>query len=54
LFFGYFGIHYFYVNKVGMGLVYLFTFGLFGIGWFVDIIRIASGKFYDNKGLPVK
>lgn len=54
LFLGYFGIHYFYVNKIGMGLVYLFTFGLFGIGWFVDIIRIASGKFRDSRGLPIK
>jgi len=38
LFLGYFGIHKFYEGKVGMGILYLFTFGLFGIGWLVDII----------------
>ncbi len=33
--------HKFYEGKIGMGLLYLFTFGLFGIGWIVDIISIA-------------
>ena len=36
--FGYFGVHKFYEGKVGMGILYLFTFGLFGIGWFIDCI----------------
>ncbi|MFR8462077.1 MAG: TM2 domain-containing protein [Ruthenibacterium lactatiformans] len=35
---GYFGAHKFYEGKVGMGVLYLFTLGLFGIGWFVDLI----------------
>lgn len=38
LFLGYIGAHKFYEGKVGMGILYLFTFGLFGIGWFVDCI----------------
>lgn len=38
--FGYFGVHKFYEGKVGMGIVYLFTFGLFGIGWFIDCISL--------------
>lgn len=38
LFLGYFGAHKFYEGKGGMGIVYLFTFGLFGIGWFIDLI----------------
>lgn len=37
--FGYFGIHKFYRKKYGMGLLYLFTFGLFGLGWIIDIIK---------------
>lgn len=37
-FFGVFGVHRFYEGKVGSGLLYLFTFGLFGIGAFVDFI----------------
>lgn len=40
IFLGYFGVHKFYEGKVGMGILYLFTMGLFGIGWFVDIIII--------------
>lgn len=40
LFLGYFGIHKFYEGKVGMGIVYIFTFGLFGIGWFIDCISL--------------
>lgn len=38
LFLGYFGAHKFYEGKAGAGLLYLFTFGLFGIGWFIDCI----------------
>ena len=40
LFLGYFGAHKFYEGKGGMGIVYLFTFGLFGIGWFIDCIAL--------------
>ncbi|MCD8381883.1 MAG: TM2 domain-containing protein [Clostridiales bacterium] len=40
LFLGWCGAHKFYEGKIGMGVLYLFTFGLFGIGWFVDLIRI--------------
>lgn len=41
--FGYFGAHKFYEGKTGMGLLYLFTFGLFGIGWIIDIF-VLLGK----------
>lgn len=54
IFFGYFGVHYFYVGKVGKGVVYVFTVGLFGIGWIVDIFRILGGSFRDKKGLPLR
>lgn len=40
LLFGYFGAHKFYEGKAGMGILYLFTCGLFGIGWFIDIFII--------------
>ena len=33
-----------------MGAVYLFTFGLCGIGWLVDLARILCGKFPDDRG----
>lgn len=39
-FLGYFGAHKFYEGKGGTGILYIFTFGLFGIGWFVDCINL--------------
>lgn len=40
LFLGYIGIHRFYEGKIGSGIIYFFTGGLFGIGWIIDLIRI--------------
>lgn len=41
IFLGWMGAHKFYEGKTMMGVIYLFTVGLFGIGWIVDIIAIA-------------
>lgn len=38
---GYLGVHKFYEGSIGMGVLYLCTGGLCGIGWIVDIIKIA-------------
>ena len=38
LFLGLVGAHKFYEGKAGMGVLYIFTVGLFGIGWFADCI----------------
>lgn len=43
---GVYGAHLFYEGKIGMGILYLFTLGLFGVGWIADIFRILS---YPNK-----
>lgn len=40
LFLGEIGAHKFYEGKTGMGVLYLFTFGLFGIGWIIDTIAL--------------
>ncbi len=40
LFLGGVGAHKFYEGKVGMGILYLLTGGLLGIGWIVDLILI--------------
>ena len=39
VFLGYFGVHKFMEKKNKMGLLYLFTFGLFGIGWMLDSVK---------------
>jgi len=41
-FLGVFGAHKFYLGKVGMGILYLFTFGIFGIGWFIDLFTLGN------------
>jgi TM2 domain-containing membrane protein YozV len=47
------GLQRFYVGKIGTGILWLFTFGLFGIGQLIDIIMIVIGQFEDKNGLPV-
>lgn len=38
VFLGYLGFHKFYEGRIGQGILYLFTLGLFGIGWVIDAI----------------
>lgn len=47
-FLGVIGIHKFYEGKIGMGILYLFTAGLFGIGVLVDffVILFKSNPYY--------
>lgn len=39
LLFGWLGVHKFREKKIGIGILYLCTLGLFCIGWMVDVIR---------------
>ena len=41
---GPFGIHKFIKGDIKMGVLYLFTAGLFGIGWIVDIVKVFTNK----------
>lgn len=40
LFLGFFGAHKFYEGKTGVGILYLLTGGLFGVGWLIDTIAL--------------
>lgn len=53
VFLGIFGGHYFYVGRMGRGLLAMFTLNFFFMGWFVDLIRIWRGRFKDYNGLPL-
>jgi TM2 domain-containing membrane protein YozV len=42
IFLGFTGAHRFYVNSIGMGVIYLCTCGLCGIGYWVDLFLLPS------------
>ena len=52
-FLGIFGIHRFYTGHTNWGIVYLLTFGIFGLGVIIDFIRILTGSYKDSKGNPL-
>ena len=39
---GLWGIHKFYLGKIGMGIIYILTCGFFFIGWFIDLFTLPS------------
>jgi hypothetical protein len=41
-FLGIIGAHKFCLNKTGIGILYFFTFGIFGIGWLIDLFTLGS------------
>lgn len=54
LFFGYLGVHRFYVGKIGTGIIQLLTGGGCGVWALIDFIMIALGSFTDAEGNPIK
>ena len=52
--FGICGLHRFYVGKIGTGILWFLTWGVFGIGQLIDVIMISVGQFKDRYGLPLE
>ena len=49
-FLGVFGVHRFYVGKVGTGILQIVTFGGLGIWALIDLVMIIVGAFRDKEG----
>lgn len=45
LFYGFLGAHKFYEKNYKLGLLYMFTLGLLGIGWIIDTIKLFKPAF---------
>ncbi|NIK75327.1 TM2 domain-containing membrane protein YozV [Paenibacillus castaneae] len=54
LFLGEFGVHRFYVGKIGTGILQLITLGGLGVWALIDLVVIIVSKFKDKQGLPIK
>lgn len=54
IFLGWIGFHRFYLGKTLSGVIYFFTFGVFGIGWFFDSLNILLGNMRDNMGYVIR
>lgn len=50
---GWAGGHKFYNKKIGMGILYLLTYGLFGIGWLIDTIILIVNLIKEKKTLEI-
>lgn len=50
LFFGYLGFHRFYTGSIFLGLLYLLTGGILGIGWILDLLWLLCGTYRNGRG----
>lgn len=50
IFLGVVGAHRFYVGKIGTGILWLLTGGLFGVGLLFDLYKVITSSFEDKEG----
>lgn len=53
-FLGAFGAHKFYLNKIGIGVLYFFTGGIFGIGLLIDLFTLGGQVDSANMMMQMK
>lgn len=53
-FLGGFGVHRFYLGKIGTGILMLVTLGGLGIWTIIDFVRLVIGSMTDKNGLPLR
>lgn len=51
---GFFGLHRFYVGKIGSAIGMLCTFGGLGVWWLYDMVLLATGEFTDAGDKPLR
>ena len=51
---GVLGLHQFYVKRKWLGILYLCTLGIFGLGVVIDLQLILFGAFRDENGFPIR
>lgn len=53
LFLGAIGVHKFYLGQIGMGILYIFTVGICGIGALIDLVKfimMSDEEFAETYG----
>lgn len=53
-FLGAFGVHRFYLGKIGTGFLMLITLGGLGIWTLIDFVRLVVGSMGDKNHLPLQ
>ncbi|XP_071498751.1 uncharacterized protein [Diadema antillarum] len=51
---GLFGLHHFYLRNYSRGILYLFTLGVFGLGWLADLFQMPLLVNEANKNLDLQ